>query len=170
MENIFNFEFKQPKKQNAPSYRDIRAGYSNGTIDPIVYFLMPKDEGDMLSGDGVLEMQKRLATVFRVFKPELFKKYFKFNLSTSIEPADNKLFNAVTNGEYNIRTMEMVMDFQKSYMYKFRSESNQIPVKGFGSFGGYTKRELDNWYGKALKNIKDKKIDIKGPMKTLFKG
>ena len=150
MSNIFEFEFKKPAKQNAPTYFDIRAGKMTSTIDPIVYCIVPKSEGEMYKGDGVLEMQKRIATVFKQYKDDLYKKHF----------SDPKNIENITSGVYNAPTMELVMDFQKIYIREFRDDSDQIPTRGFGSFGGYTKRELDSWYGAALRAFQKKGFEI----------
>lgn len=149
MKRFFDFKFKEPSNGNAPEYAEIRSGKRNGTIDPITYHIIPKDKGDIMFGPGVTRMQERLATVFKIYKPDLYKKYFDLNTLK-----DNKLFNSVTDGRYNARTMQMVMDFQKIYMYDFRSKEDQIPTIGFGSFGGNTKAALNDWYIKAYKKAK----------------
>lgn len=161
MSSIFEFEFKKPKVQNAPSYYDIRAGYPNGTIDPITYYLRPLSVGGVLSGDGILEMQKKMATVFKQYKPELFKKYFSITL-------DQKLLDSVTDGRYTARTMEMVMDFQKTYVYYWKNVNKQYPVLGFGAFAGYTKKELDNWYGAAIRAMRKANIEIDKDLEDLI--
>ena len=142
----FNFEFKKPKKQNAPSFKEIRAGKKNQGYDSIVYCLTPVEEGvELMEGDGILWMQELILSVFQHFTPEtLYLKYTK----------DQKIRKSVTSGVYNILTMEMVQDFQKTYLKHFKRVNDQIPTQGFGSFGGHTKTQVSYLYNRAYKDKK----------------
>jgi hypothetical protein len=106
---------------------------ADGGNDPIIYRFNASDKAPV-QGQGVLEMQQKLANVFKYFNfDSIYKPYYIEN---------DEYRKALTSGIYGPKTMEMIMEFQKRYMKKeFNGKWN--PAAGFGSFGENTKDRLE---------------------------
>lgn len=136
-------KFSTPSGGKAPLYNQITSQTSYR--ESISYYLdTTKGNDSLMKGKGVAEMQAKIAYVFAVFYPSLFKKFFK----------NPKFVDSVTGGIYGPKTMNLVMEFQQKYMKSHFEEVKWDPLRGYGSFGGNTKKVLERFYRAAKYDVK----------------
>lgn len=131
-------------KSNTFGYKEVKNKTSKN--ESYIYRFTGKLE-TLLKGPGIQEMQVKLAYVFRMFWYESIYLPYYIN--------DKEYQKALTSGIYGPKTMEMVMKFQKIYMENEFTGVWDIS-KGFGSFGGLTKRKLESIW-KEIRRIETEK-------------
>lgn len=120
---------------------------SNGGSDSVIYRFNASSEKP-IQGQGVLEMQQKLANVFKYFNfDSIYKPYYMENEKYRI---------ALTSGIFGPKTAEMIMEFQKRYM-KSEFNGKWDPTKGFGSFGEQTKKKLEEKFYEVRKIVTQEK-------------
>jgi hypothetical protein len=142
--NPKNLPWNESPKNNVYGYNEIRKGTE--TTESMVYRFIP-DKQQQQSGYGVLDMQKKLAFVFRHFNyNNVYKKFY-------ID--DPEYRKALTSGIFGGKTMKIVMYFQKIYMKDHFDKYgwNMDAPSNFGMFGGYTKEKLDSLFTKARQEV-----------------
>ncbi len=136
-----NLPWNTSVANNTFGYSEIKVATAGQS--PFVYRFIPDPE-EQVKGAGVVELQKKLAFVFRYANYDVYKKYYLDDL---------KYRTALTSGIFGPKTMKMVMIFQKKYMkdhFDKHGWSMDAP-SNFGMFGGYTKEKLENVFN-GLKN------------------
>lgn len=119
-------------------YEEIRE--ENPPESKMVYYFTG-DKNDLIEGDGVLELQKKLSYVFR-YSGRTYHLYKDFYM----EKSDYR--EALTSGVYGPKTMELIMIFQSLFM-EDHFKNNWLIEKGFGSFGPNTKKVLEEKFKEA---------------------
>lgn len=130
------------KNSSIYDYLEIKNKDEDDPQDAMIYYFTANKE-TIMKGEGVLEMQAKLAHVFRHRQFDIYKKYF-------ID--DESYRNALTSGIYGPKTAELVMVFQKIYLNK-HFKGNWDPKVGFGAFGGHTKKKLEQIFQKLRREI-----------------
>lgn len=148
MKELFkDLEFTHPSNGNAPDYDDIKTEESWGQSATTYYLDTTKGNDSLMRGKGIADMQIKLAVCFRMFNLDLYKTFFE----------DPEFKKHTTKGVYGPKTFTMITEFQKRYMKSHFEKVNWDPLKGFGSFGGHTKKRLDVMYNSARKEYRKSK-------------
>ena len=135
-----NLPWNTSVANNIFGYSEIKKTTEGQT--PFVYRFIPVID-EQLKGAGIIELQKKLAFIFRYANYDVYKKYYLDDL---------KYRTALTSGIFGPKTMKMVMVFQKKYMkdhFDKHGWSMDAPAN-FGMFGSYTKERLEDIF-KSLK-------------------
>lgn len=137
---VKNLPWNTDVESNIFDYPDIK-NKDNSNSAMIYHFTA--DKNNLHKGMGVLEMQMKIAHIFRHNNFDLYKKYFMEN---------DEYREALTKGIYGPKTTELIMQFQKHYM-KNHFKGNWDPKKGFGSFGENTRKTLENRFQRLRRKL-----------------
>ena len=149
---IGNIEFKEPPTRNkAYSYTDIAIQTSYSSL--LTYHLdTTRGNDSLLQGKGISLMQYKIALVLKTYHRYVYDSFF-------VDDVD--VLKQVTSGIYGPKTMGLVLKFQDLYMDGHFEDSDNDPLKGYGSFGGHTKYKLDRMYKSATITIAEHKREAK---------
>lgn len=149
--NPKNLPWNDSVTNNTFGYYEVKSG--DGKTDSNVYRFIP-DEKLQMKGVGILDMQKKLAFVFRHYNfNSIYQKYY-IN--------DPEYRKALTSGIFGGKTMKLVMMFQKIYMKEHFDKYgwNLDTPSNFGMFGGYTKKVLDEKFENARREVQAKMKEL----------
>lgn len=147
---VKNLPWNQNPPENTFNYKTVK-NKKEGKNEAMIYHFTG-DANNLMSGEGVQEVQLGLAYVFKEFWFDSFyKPYYMEN---------EEYRKDLTSGVYGPKTTEMIMNFQKVYMSR-EFEGKWNPENGFGSFGENTKNKLQSLMLEVRRNYTERKNKLR---------
>lgn len=154
---VKNLPWNQNPPENTFNYKSIK-NKKEGKNGAMIYHFTG-DPDNLMSGEGVYELQLKLAYIFKEFWfDDFYKPYY-------MENEDYR--KALTSGIYGPKTTEMIMHFQKIYMAR-EFKGNWNPENGFGSFGENTKDTLQELFLEVRRNYTERKNNARAEAAAKF--